>query len=1026
MNPNLIKISWVLWLLLLKQASTQTTTTSTGTTTNSEITSVVFPQLNGILNFNQYTPAIQIQTDAGNFRTTKQFTLWGWYRQYNFYTFNLPSNIITLQNVQNLNSQEVEIQPYPNPNFPNCPVELSELEAKPELKEVPNIKNNPNCFPLEITNDNIQNVISDSFSITNDEILFLNYMLTNYDQNDVNQSTYELQFYLKNKDFLGDGSKSMKMYSIKNLPFVRNLWTFWAVAANYETGELILYMRVFGPNGYERLQEETLSYPNFSLNQGSLLLIGATNSNNYFKTLTGYIGEVAYIQMSPFFLKNVEYLWISEMLVEETLYDGVNAEILFDMYEKNGVLNSYGFNKNKLEIQGNYTPVYTEDKNLLGAKFSSGSSFTFSDFKYRGSPFVSSHPFNFNFSYKEALPAEYVLLEKGFPGQTGHLSFKLVQTDSGKRKLVINARSANKDFKWESSPIFEENVSYQVLAGIVVSANQTVHALMKVGNSDLILSPGMVDFENYDFSYKNIKGLNNSGSYSGYILLNRLSIMDNFSGSVLMELENSNKRIQSLSKNCLTRTDYFNGSFGCLTCKKGFVNIVKTRTCEQLCPQGFRNNGVNVCVKCLYPDCSDIPPLTWRVEFLNQQNNTYRLIPSRPIYPANIDFNQLLSLNILNMEETKDYTYTLIPGVNNEHVDVKFDFKNNINNNQVDVKFDTSKGDKLYDQNGNLLVGSNFDFKLKNTCVLSDTKRKTIENLAIAAFFITLISILFALFMLCACTKKLQGEDQLERRTLAPKNELSNAIWKFILHNWMWLQVVAFLYLLNSQFPCCLRFFFRSLYKYAVGWAHGMGPVWDSANRGNQAYQNEMSNTLMPSYFSRLQDEKGVGVTPYILHNMGVIFIFHLVVLAVYVVFRIVDCMLGTNENMFYKCFIVVHMNLVILGYLLFHMMAFVFSFLNLAFASFSTPYFVICFIISILYIAGKLLYSPNPSVSDFLHVPFGQVLFFPRKVSSTPRGKQLLHFVRRLQRETKVGQGLRILLYFRALLNWYDHRTAL
>lgn len=950
MKPHSPLLSCWPILLLASLALAQTQTPSSQT---KGVSSVVFPQLNGILNFTQYTPAIQIQTDAGNFQTTKQFTLWGWFRQFNFYTFNLPSNIITLQNVQNFSSQEVEIQPYPNPNFPVCPVELSELESNPDLKEVPNIKNNPNCFPLEITNENIQNVMTDSFSITNDEILFLNYMLTKYDENDVSKSTYELQFYLKDRDFKGDGSKSMKMYSIQNLPFVQNLWTFWAVAANYETGELILYMRVFGPNGYERLQPETLEYPNFLLNQGSLLLIGATNSNNYFNSLTGYIGEVAYIQMSPFFLKNVDLLWISEMLVEETLYDGVNAEILFDIYEKNGVVNSYGFNSNKVEIQGNYTPIYSVDNNLLGARFESGSSFTFADFKYRGSPFVSSHPFVFNFSYKEALPAEFVLLEKGFPGQTGYLSFRLVQTDSGKRKLVIHARSANKDFKWESSPIFEENVSYQLLAGIVVSANRTVHALMKVGNSSLVLSPGEVDFENYDFSYKNIQGLKNTESYSGNILLNRMAIMDNFSGSVLMELQNSNKRIESLSQNCLTRTDYFHGSFGCLTCKKGYVNIIKTRTCAEFCPQGFRNNGIGVCVKCLYANCSDLPPLTWKVEFLDEKTNTYRLIPSRPIYPASVDLNQLLSLNILNLEENRDYTYTLLPGVNNEHVDVKFDFKNNINNNNVDVKFDVSDDKKIFDANGNQLTGSSFNFNLKNACVLSPSTESIIKNLALAAFLLTLISIVLALLLLCMCRRKLTGEDLLEKRSFTPKNELSNAIWKFTLHNWMKLQLVAFLFLLNSQFPCCLRLFLSHFYKYAVGWAHGMGPVWDSANRGNVAYENELNRTLLPSYFSKLQDEKGIQVTPFILHNMGVVFIFHLVVLAVYAVFRVVDLMLGTNENMFYKCFILIHMNLVILGYLLFHMMAFVFSFLNLAFASFSTPYFVVCFIVAICYLAG-------------------------------------------------------------------------
>jgi hypothetical protein len=948
MKASLLQISLSIYLCILLHVNSQEATTT------QVINSVVYPQLNGILNFDAFTPAIQIQTNAGNFNTTKQFTLWGWFRQFNYYTFQFPSNIITVQNVQNLSSQEILIQPYPNPNFPNCPKSLSELDAFPELKDVPEIKNNPNCFPLEITNDNIQNINEGSVSITNDEILFINYLLSGYNAEDINNSTYDLQFYLKNKDFDPNGGESMQLFSISNLPFVQNLWTFWAVAANYETGEIILYMRVFGPGGYERLQPESINYPNFEMNQGSLLLIGATNSNRYFKTLTGYIGEVAYIQMSPFFLKNVQHLWISEMLVEDTLYDGVNGELLFDTYEKNGIIKSYGFNSENVTIEGNYTPIYTINNELLGARFQSGSSFTFPNFKYRGSPFVSSHPFVFNFSYQEALPNEFILLEKGSPGQTGYLVFKLIKEPSGKRKLVIEAVSANKTFKWTSAPTFEPNTSYNLMAGIVVSANKTVHALMKVGDGDLYLSDGMVNFEGYDFEYNNIRGLNNSESYSGNFTFNRLNILDNFSGGVLMNLEQNNNRLQSFSGNCLTRTDYFDRSFGCLICKKGFVNIPKDRTCQKYCPPGFRNNGVGVCVACLYSNCSDIGQITWSVKVENEQENIYRLIPSRPLYPPNLNIEKLLTLGIKDLEINKDYTYTLNPGPNNEHVDVKFDFKKNIYNESVNVKFASTDEQKVFDEYGNQISGSEFDFKLKNSCQLSSSRQSQIKNLALAALILTLSAIFLALCILCCCTKKLQGDDIIEKRTPTPRNELSNSIWKFLLHNWMKLQMVAFLIFINTPFPCCLRIFLEWLYRYAVGWAHGFSPVWDSAHQGDSVYQNGILNNSPPEYLNRLPNEKSSLIKAYLLHNMGVIFIFHLVILVVYIIFRIVDCMLGTNENMFYKCFIIIHLNLMILGYMLFHMMAFVFSFLNFVHASFSTTYFVISFIVAVLYILGK------------------------------------------------------------------------
>ena len=287
-------------ILVINKILNQNTTTTTTTTQQRVLPSIVHPQVNGILNFTPTTPAIQIQTDTGNFGTTKQFTIWGWFRQQNFFTFNSPSNIVTLVNVQNFTSNDIEIGPFPNPNFPACPYTPEQIKENPQIKSDPNVAENPNCFPLELMSTQGIDLNTQAISITNDEILFFNYMLTHNDKDDQTKNKYELQFYLKNRDFKADGSQSMKIYVIDNLPFVQNLWTFWAVAANYETGELVLYMRVFGPNGYSRLKNEVLAYPNFEMNEGALLLIAATNKNNYFKTLTGYIGEIAYIQMSSY------------------------------------------------------------------------------------------------------------------------------------------------------------------------------------------------------------------------------------------------------------------------------------------------------------------------------------------------------------------------------------------------------------------------------------------------------------------------------------------------------------------------------------------------------------------------------------------------------------------------------------------------------------------------------------------------------------------------------------------------------
>lgn len=924
------------------QSATITTETPTG--------SIVYPQLNGIINFKMSSLAIQIQTDMGTFGNTKQFSLWGWYRPKNYFTFKSPSNIITLQNVQNYSGSDLEIGPFPNPNYPTCKFTLEQIKENPSLKLNQDVIDNPNCNPMEIMNASQIESNSRNFSITNDEIFFLNYNLTHNDPKEVSNNKYQLEFYLKDREYgavnTNPGQKgSMKKYLIKDLPFVQNLWTFWGVAANYETGEVVLFMKVFGPNGYERLVNEKINYPEFNLNEGALLLIAATNMNQYFQSLAGYIGEVAYIQMSSYFLKDMNRLWLAEMLVEDTTYDGINSEILFDSYKKSNELKSYGYKGGSIQLNGNYEPVFLSDESTTGVNFKSKSSFKYADFPYRSSPFVSSHPFLLDFQYKEGLPDEFVIMEKGTLGQSGYLAIKLVKdklSSNPNRKLKIEARSSNKDFVWESEPIFQENTQYNLMTGIVVTQNRTAHAVMKL-NDTLIVSDGVTEFENYDFSYKNVVGVNNPSNYDGDITMNRVSILDNFSGSLLQNLELSNRKIENLAGDCKMRTDFFHGSFGCLKCKEG-VNIIETRSCAKFCPIGKRNNGSGICVKCQFEDCRDIPKLTWTVE--KTSNSTYRLTPNRAIQPANFDITKLIDLKVGNLKQS-DYTYTLKQGNNNEYVDVDFDFKKSIFDQKVDIKVTPNSKETLFDGQGNLLTGSNFDFKVDNVCKLSEKTKDFINGLALFIVIFTLIGMVLALIILCACTKKLKGE-HVDERIEGPKDSLINAIWKFLLHNWMKLQMVAFLLLINTSFPCCMKLFFESLYKYAVSWAHGMGSVWDSTQQNNINYQNGINESSVPDHLFR------EGIKSFLLHNMGVVFIFHLVVMMIYLVFKIADIIRGSTEDIFYKIFIMVQYNLLILGYLLFHMMAFVFSFLNFAFPNFSTPYFVISFLISILYILGK------------------------------------------------------------------------
>ena len=249
----------------------------------------------------------------------------------------------------------------------------------------------------------------------------------------------------------------------------------------YETGRILLYAKTFGLGDTEFLADEKLSFPNFSLNQGSLLLIGAVHKNNYFKSVTGFMGEAAYIQMSPEFLPDPTLLWISEMLPQATQYKGINTDLFFNVFDKkNNTFKTSGFHNKNVSLTGNYTPIYSEDKNKTGIKFNSESGFTIGSMDFRGSPFVTSHVYYFDIEYEEPLPDKHPILFKNTPGTSGFVGFYLVKDRSigNKRKLLIEAQSANELLKWESDPTFTEKKKQEFLAGIVVSPKKTAKAVL--------------------------------------------------------------------------------------------------------------------------------------------------------------------------------------------------------------------------------------------------------------------------------------------------------------------------------------------------------------------------------------------------------------------------------------------------------------------------------------------------------------------------------------------------------------------
>ncbi len=105
-------------------------------------------------------------------------------------------------------------------------------------------------------------------------------------------------------------------------------------------------------------------------------------------------------------------------------------------------------------------------------------------------------------------------------------------------------------------------------------------------------------------------------------------------------------------------------------------------------------------------------------------------------------------------------------------------------------------------------------------CYLKDDKERALRGLAYFTLILFALSLLIMLLVTIFC---------------CPIRNLG-ALWKFLLHNWMKLQLIAFFVLLAIYMPCCIKEFLRIIYKFAVRWNHSFRTVFNDSYDDDQTY----------------------------------------------------------------------------------------------------------------------------------------------------------------------------------------------
>jgi hypothetical protein len=882
----------------------------------------VFTQMPQSMTFTTSTPQVRLKANLGQFNTTQQYTLWGWFR------FNgeatAISNILTLRNMKEIAASST-VEPYPNPKFPVCPYSLEELNQKPLLMTKSQVLDNPNCFPQRLPVAEKSNPYRKE-----DDLLFVNFDLNNASPKN---SIYSVLF-LNQIGKSNTGASDMKIEGFVDLKLTKNTWSFFAISCDYVNGEISIFFYPYDGLSKGNIKTYKVNFPEFSLSKNAELVVASVENNPYFQSTSGFIGDIGLIEMGTFYTVRLDLLWMSYLPQNSYLNNGIELEFLFDGYVED-VLETSSKNRERFEVVGKRQNIALTNPSKVGWNFYADSKVELTNFVLKTEDLVKTMTFYLQFSFEETLIEEFFVVQKGTPGAAGYFGISLVRKESGVRNLRIRARDSKGEAVWNSGLNYEPKKTYRLIAGITVNPAGQLRVVYwdERGSYDFseLNKNFSFDFKT-DTSGKRITLFNNLdtsiAANPGYFTFYRFIVLNSASPALLNFLLKdsmvSNLR-DSLDKQCKLRTSIYAQNFGCLLCEGTIANL--NRTCTNFCPTGFRNGMTDICVPCKDDKCQNSDDNFWTV--VRIATDHYQLRPSRPLLNKSIDLSKLVSIYIPNGNSTS-FNYTLVPNIEKQYVDIFLTFNQNFVNQTLIIDVGNNSELLLFDENRNLVRFGKTQILIERSCYLEPELKTSMNALAITALVIFLVSFLVLLIFTIVFYNKILD---------------LGSLWKFFLHNWMRLQLVGALYLLGIYMPCCARAFLNIIYDLSIGWNHALGGPINNFNNDNQNFREGMEGYKPPIQFIEQ------GAFAFILHNMLISFIVHGIIFLTYFIIKIWDWFKTSRAKFMYVFFLFMEFTILIVGYGIFHLQAFIFSGLNFRLALFTTSYFIISFIIAVCYI---------------------------------------------------------------------------
>lgn len=772
------------------------------------------------------------------------------------------------------------------------------------------------------------------------DLLFINFVFNGFNSS-LGSNTYSLVFLNQVGINTATGNSDMIATGFSNIPLNNSTWIYFGISCDYIGGKLSIYLQ---PSSTTTPLTGTFSinYPSFSLNAGFNLVIASVMNNTYFVSTSGFTGNIAYIDLGVFYTTNFQNIWMSFMTVDAYNFFGVICDLNFNIYSgtSGGTIKSTGANTFGYSLNGTYSSQFLIDKSTIGVDFGAFGYVNLGNLDFQSKEGIFSLILYFQFKFAEPLPNSYILFERGIPGTNGFLQISLNQQSGNVRVLQLTVRGLSTG-NWQSLTTFAPGVMHRIISGIVVNPNGCVYNVFYdvqsgTSNYQLLLTNDQFSSspqQSYLLSSKN----NVSGSNGGKFTMIRFAALNSASSAlkntIAASLVFSNSTATQQFNSCLVPTSFFGDNKGCLVGNKKMI-AADTRQITEFCPYGFKNATTDTCIPCLTPDCSEIS--TSQILISPLTDNSFRVQNSIPL----ADYNQFVKnvqVSLNGVGSSTVYKHTINPNIAGQFSDIIFDIQGDASNSMVNITLPNTTSPPIFDQNGNLMYQNTASIRFSTFCILSPSLKTSMNALSYIIVVLFFITLGFILLLTIFCQKRIK--------------DLSG-LWKFFLHNCIKAQFICFLVLLNLNMPCCVREFLNILYYFFVSWDHAFGHSINNLEKDSTAYQTGYISNSIPKQFTQ------VGAYNFLLHNMMVIFIIHLLIFVIYISLKIFDCLKFQKNRFFYRLFVFIEYSFMIAGYGFVILHASTFSFLNFRLSVWNHSYFVASFLISLFYLIVFIVFT--------------------------------------------------------------------